>query len=355
MTTAPAPAPSATHPRPVSRRVHLVGSLPRPVAPDVQTGMRWVLDRAGSSALSVIPCDRDPFWITGYVRSRENVDAFELVRDGGCTGYSDVPAYRVRPGRRLAMADVALGRPAEAAAAVAERRRLRAEFPDLAPVQVSVPSPLDLALFTMGNPVRALRHFAVFERMIVAEVVAIAGQYGPDEVAFQMESPAVLYLLRHAPAAVAGVIARQLARVMLAGPDTARWTLHLCYGDLAHKSLFAPKDLKPVVLVVNALAQRLARYGRKMPAVHVPMAHGDQPPPEEASAYAALRDLVRGVDVIAGCVDERHPDLSEKALRHAEDALGQRVAGVSAACGYGRRTPAEAGANLDLACRLAAS
>ncbi|GAA2796085.1 hypothetical protein [Saccharopolyspora taberi] len=357
MTAAARPVPSAPDTRPNSqaRRVHLVGSLPRPVSPDVGAGMRWVLDHARGAELRALPCDRDPFWITRYVHSRAQNAAFEVVRTGDCTGYTDIPAYRVRSGRRLTIADVALGRPAEAAAAVEIWRELRAGFPELPPVQVSVPSPLDLALFTLGNPVRALRYYGIFEQMVITEVTAIAAQHGPDEVAFQLESPAVLYLLRHASATVANVIARQLARVVASVPESTRWTLHLCYGDLAHKSLFTPTDLEPVVLVVNALARRLAQHGRSMPAVHVPMAHGDQPPFQDPGAYAPLRRLVRRVGVIAGCVDERSPELTEKALRYSERALGHRVIGVAAACGYGRRAPADAEANLELACRLASS
>ncbi|MEV5536216.1 hypothetical protein AB0L13_05110 [Saccharopolyspora shandongensis] len=341
------------------RFVHLVGSLPSGLDPDPRTRMRWVLDHSAGARLSAVPCDVDPRWIVGFLMSRAQVPAFEVVRSGECASYADMPFYRVRRGHRLTVEDVELGRLAEVSPAVASRQELDTGSGPLPPVQVSVPSPLDLAMFTLGAPARALRHFPVFERMISAEVAAVAQRHGTDEVALQLESPAVLYALHRAPEparpVIAHLLAFQLARVIVSAPSSARWTLHLCHGDLGHVSLFGPEDLGPAVLVINALAARLRVFGRRMPAVHIPMAHGDQPPLADTAAYAPLRGLVRGIEVIAGCVDERQPELSAQALSLAEAALGQRVAGVAAACGHGRRTPAEAVANLELAARLAGS
>ncbi|PKW18864.1 hypothetical protein [Saccharopolyspora spinosa] len=341
-----------------SRVVHLVGSLPKDLAPDQRTRMQWVLDRSGGARLSAVPCDDDPSWIIEYLRSRAQVPAFEVVRDGECADYADIPVYRVRQGHRLTIEDVSLGRPEEVYRAVTTWRELGGPAA-LPPVQASVPSPLDLAMFTLGDPPRVLRHFPVFERMIATEVAEIAHRHGPGEVVLQLESPVVLYLLHRAPrparSAIAHLLAHQLARVIVSAPRSARWTLHLCYGDLGHVSLFGPEDLGPAVLVANALAAHLRTYGRRMPTVHIPMAHGDQPPLVDAAAYAPLHGLARGIGVIAGCVDERQPELSAKALSFAETALGQRVVGVAAACGHGRRTPTEAAFNIELARLLAGS
>jgi hypothetical protein len=317
--------------------------------------MRWVLKHAADVRLSAIPCDVDPNWIIRYLQSRAELPAFEVVKHGNSSSYSDMPRYRVRRGHRLTTEDVALGRPGELDVAVKAWRELGTGYGQLPPAQVSVPSPLDLALFTVGAA-RALRTYPVFERMITSEVVDIARRHDQN-VVFQLESPAVLHLMHRTPVAAqpaaARLLARQLARIITSAPHTARWTLHLCYGDLGHKALVTPRGLRPAVLVINALAAFLLAAERPIPAVHIPMAFGDQPPPATASAYLALRDLSRGIPVIAGCVDERHPDLSARALRHTENALDQRVAGVAAACGYGRRTPTEAQLNLELACQLA--
>ncbi|GAA0517140.1 hypothetical protein [Saccharopolyspora thermophila] len=356
-----APQADAARKRPTTRErgVHLVGSLPSSLAPDLPTGMRWVLAHAGDARLVAVPCDVDPYWITGYVQSRSQHPGFVVVKAGECTSYADIPTHRVRRGHRLTTEDVALGRPREVAAAFAVRRLLEAEFPNLPPVQVSVPSPVDLSLFTFGHPGRALRHYSVFERMIRAEVAEVVHRHGAREVTFQLESPAALYLVHRAPSAVrtavARAVARQLARVISATCGAVRWTVHLCHGDLGHTALFRPHDFGPAVVLVNALAEQVRALGRPVPAVHIPMAHGDQPPPADPAAYAPLRRLTRGVDVIAGCVDERHPDRSAKALVLSELALGHRVLAVGAACGYGRRTPAEATANVELARDLARS
>ncbi|MEV0697271.1 hypothetical protein AB0I53_05040 [Saccharopolyspora sp. NPDC050389] len=351
---------AAAGPRTASPRfVHLVGSLPSGLDSDLHTRMRWVLDHTTGARLSAVPCDVDPRWIVDFLMSRAQVPALEMVRSGECESYADMPVYRVRRGHRLTVEDVELGRLAEVSPAVASWRELGAGFGPLPPVQVSVPSPLDLALFTLGASARALRYFPVFERMISAEVAAITHRHGPDEVALQLESPAVLYALHRVPEparpVIAHLLAFQLARVIVSAPSSTRWTLHLCHGDLGHVSLFGPEDLAPAVLVINALAARLRAFGRRMPAVHIPMAHGDQPPLVDVTSYAPLRGLVRGIDVIAGCVDERQPELSAKALSLAEATLGQRVAGVAAACGHGRRTPAEAVQNLELAAQIAGS
>lgn len=354
----PAPRTAIDQETATSRLVHLVGSLPGDLDPDQRARMQWVLDRSGGARLSAVPCDGDPSWIVDFLCSRAQVPAFEVVRDGACADYADMPVYRVRQGHRLTVEDVSLGRPEEVYRAVAAWRELGGPAA-LPPVQASVPSPLDLAIFTLGDPARILRYFPVFERMISTEVAEIAHRHGPDEVVLQLESPAALYLLHRAPrparTAIAHLLAHQLARVIVSAPRSARWTLHLCYGDLGHVSLFRPVDFGPAVLAANALAAHLRTYGRRMPTVHIPMAHGDQPPLVDPAAYAPLRELARGIDVIAGCVDERQPELSAKALSLAETALGQRVVGVAAACGHGRRTPTEAALNIELARHLAGS
>ncbi|GAA4616177.1 hypothetical protein [Saccharopolyspora hordei] len=336
---------------PHGRRVHLVGSLPRSVAPDAASGVRWALHHAGAAELDALPSDVDPDWILTYLLSRAAVPAFEVVKHGDGSCYAQLPVHRVRPGHRLTVDDVALGRPRVADAAVAARRELGVA----PPVQISVPSPVDLAVFTVGVA-QLPRVLTVYEQMVCSEVASIAERHGAA-VTFQLESPAVLYAMQRVPGAArpaaARVLAHQLSRVITAVPRSTRWTLHLCYGDLGHRALFRPAGLRHAVLVVNALAARLRTTGHRVPAVHVPMAHGDQPPPSSASAYVPLRDLVRGIDVIAGCVDEHHPGLSARALRHTEAALGQPVAGVAAACGLGRRTEEEARLNVELAGRLA--
>lgn len=342
---------AAPFPRSEPRRVHLAGSLPPSLAPDIATGMRWVLDHAGTAQLGALPCDVDPNWIIDYLLSRAEVPALEVVKSGDGSCYAEMPVYRVRAGHRLTVRDIALGRPHEAAAAVAARRALGADQP----VQISVPSSLDLSVFTVGVAQMPRVH-AVFEQMIIDEVTRIAERHR-TEVTFQLESPTALYLLHRVPTAArpatARLLAHQLARIITATPLSARWTLHLCYGDLRHRALFRPSGLRPAVQVINALAARLRTTGHPVPAVHIPMAHGDQPPPTSASAYVPLRDLARGLEVIAGCVDEGHPELSARALRHTEAALGQTVAGVGAACGHGRRTAEETRRNLELADQLA--
>jgi hypothetical protein len=164
----------------------------------------------------------------------------------------------------------------------------------------------------------------------------------------------VAYHLTPEPAwpVVTGRITAQVAGVLAAAPDT-RWVLHLCYGDLEHVPVFTPTDLRSAVVFLNALADLLAERGVPMPTVHLPIASGDSPPSTDPAFFDALCRLRPGVEIIAGVVAEDNPEETREALKLTVDALGRPVAGVAAACGYGRRTEPAAAANLRLATQLA--
>ncbi|MFI9816320.1 hypothetical protein [Saccharothrix variisporea] len=338
---------------PATTPVHLVGSLPRPLCDDPATAMDWFLGHRGDAELTALPCDRDPRWIIDWLDRLVEVPALEQVRAGDSGCYETMPYYRLRPGHRLQPGDVASGLPARVAAAFSAWEA-RGGCPPLR-VQVGVPNALDLALFAFGSAEAAQEHLPVFQAAVVGEVAEIAARWG-DRVQFQLETPVVLvsYHLtgREGWPALTGRLVGQVAEVLAAVPQ-GRWVLHLCYGDLGHRPVFAPTDLDAAVTFLNALADHQQSHRLPMPTVHLPVTTGDAAPPTDPAFFAALGGLRHGVEVIAGVVAEAHPQESRAALDLLEDALGRPVAGVAAACGYGRRTPDAAAANLALAATLA--
>ena len=337
--------------------VHLVGSLPRPLCDDPATAMGWFLRHRGGAELTALPSDRDPRWIVDWLTHHmSSVPSLEQVRGGESRGYDDMPFYRVRPGQRLCAEEVGLSRLDQADAAFEALDRLGVTGNGEPPrVQVGIPNALDLAVFAFGSIDAAQEWLPTMQVAVVHEVTELVARWG-DRLQLQLETPAVLVAYHLTPpahwSALTAELARQVAGVLSAAPRT-RWVLHLCYGDLEHVPVFTPSDLRPAVLFLNALADELAGQRAPMPTVHLPVTSGNTPPPTDTAFYDELRHLRRGVEVIAGVVAEDHPEETREALRLTEEALGTPVAGVAAACGYGRRTEDAAAANLGLAAQLA--
>ncbi|ONI80206.1 hypothetical protein ALI22I_43235 [Saccharothrix sp. ALI-22-I] len=338
--------------------VHLVGSLPRPLCDDPATAMDWYLRHRGNAPLTALPYDRDPRWIIDWLTHHlVSLRALDQVRGGESRGYDDMPYYRVRPGHRLRPEDVGLARLDQAEAAFAALERL--QVPDMGEplrVQVGIPNALDLALFAFGSVEAAREWMPTMQAAVLGEVAGLAARWG-DRVQLQLETPAVLVSYNSTPhlawPLLTVELTQQAAEIFAAAPHT-RWVLHLCYGDLERVPVFTPVDLSPAVEFLNGLADLLPGRGVPMPIVHLPVASGKNPPPTNPVFFDALRHLRRGVDVIAGVVAEDHPDETREALQLTVDALGVPVVGISAACGYGRRTEDAAAANLELAAQLAA-
>ncbi|WP_367128848.1 hypothetical protein [Saccharothrix sp. HUAS TT1] len=354
--TAEAPTPAPVHERhPLP--VHLVGSLPRPLCDDPDTSMGWFLRHRGAAPLTALPSDRDPRWIIDWLTYHmSTVPSLEQVRGGESRGYDDMPYYRVRPGSRLCPEDIGLARVEQAAEAFAALDRLCATAGCEPPrVQVGIPNALDLAVFAFGALDAAREWLPTMQAAVLHEVTALVARWG-DRLQLQLETPAVLVAYHLTPPEAWPELTEQLVgqvgELLAAAPGT-RWVLHLCYGDLEHVPVFTPSDMRSAVRFLNALADLLAARDVPMPTVHLPVTSGDNPPPTDPAFYQELRHLRRGVEVIAGVVAENHPEETEEGLRLTVEALGGPVAGVAAACGYGRRTEDAAAANLELAVRLA--
>ncbi|KFZ77092.1 hypothetical protein ED92_39065 [Amycolatopsis sp. MJM2582] len=337
------------------RSVHFVGSLPPAMSKTDLQAMQWFLDHAGDTDLLTLPSDRDPRWIIDWLTNLASVPALRPRRAGDSTGYDDMPTYRLAPGRFLAPEDVSLRRVRDVTVAMATRPRLRTPG-DLPPHQVSLPNALDLSYFCFGAPRPALAALPIFREALIQDVLEIHNRWD-TEATFQLETPAVLTLFERTPRPLwkmlALGLAKQAAELITAAPPEINWIIHLCYGDLAHRPMFEPTDLVAAVLYLNALERRLTKAGHPMPAAHIPLCTGTSAPPTDRSFYRALGHLRGNIDMIAGLVDENHPDASLIALQLAEDELDRPIRTIAAACGLGRRTPEAAAANTRLARKLA--
>ncbi|WP_345356096.1 hypothetical protein [Actinoallomurus liliacearum] len=330
--------------------MHFVGSLPPDVCGTPREAMEWITRQVGDHRLTTLPCDLDPNWIVAYLRTLAERPAFEVDRPGEYTGYKDMRRYGVRRGHKLQPADVAMAREDALREMLEEFRALRAERPELADVrlQLSLPNPLDLAIFVFeGRPWLSLRYLSVFTQAVVDEVTAFNAVTGQD-VVWQLETPSVLVgmdMAKRLPGGrsfAARLLARQVAGLLGRLPADADVILHLCYGNLANTELVAPRDLGPAVKYLNFLAPALRRAGRPLPPVHIPAAYGAHPSPRTEEFYRPLRRLDPEWRIIAGIAAATDPEGSAESLRLIEAAAGREAYAVATACGLGRHTVEQA-------------
>ncbi|HZE37908.1 MAG TPA: hypothetical protein VE172_03775 [Stackebrandtia sp.] len=344
----------------MSRLVHYVGSLPPEINTSPRDGMRWIIDRSADAGLSTLPWDSDPKWIVAFLLGlAERGEALEVAASGDWGDYDKQQRYRVKAGVKLTPSHVSMRREEQIRKNLAVYRELVADDSRLTgvPFQQSLPSPLDLSLFTFGQRPVLLKHVSTYADALAEEVTKLHATDGEDLV-WQLEAPSVLVLLNRTPRPLRGLVARRLAAQIAAFvkrlPQESRLILHLCYGNLNDTELIAPRDLAGVDVFLNALHHRLRAQDRQIPPVHVPAAYGSQPPPVRPEFYAALRNVHADWPLVAGVVDENQPDDSRQALTLFEEAAGRTSHAVATACGLGRHSEADALAAAALMTELAA-
>jgi hypothetical protein len=372
------------------RQLHYVGSLPAELTDQgPKAAMAWAIsideyadeyDRSFDS----VPCDIDTRWIIDYLDhlgadTREG-HAFRTLRAGDSSNYDQMPIYRVAKGHKLNALDVSMDRYYKLVGVINAYRELRSETTDgaLPPLQLSLPNPLDLALFVFcgkvdfkRHPIRtlrgaylALRHLRKFITAAVndtAKVQAFADNevYSTDSgvplpmdgsdaevpIVWNLESPAVLYALNLVPRWMRPTLAKLLAKQVASFISTlwvpALW-LHLCYGNLDDEQVIDPSSMDEVTMFLNPLEVELKAVGAKTPRTHIPAAFGHQPPPLDPAFYEGLARLSDSYDLVAGVVDENNPEASRKALTLFEEAAGRQAVAVATACGLGRHSMADA-------------
>ena len=338
-----------------TRSLHLVGSLP---AEDADTAMREALTRFGPHLRSVPDGETGErrHWIIHIVESFRSHPDLQVAAEGDWSGYDRVVKFRVRKGHTLSGESLDFGHVAnvEKNQPIFQRLRLELGRPDLV-FQVGIPGDLDMALFTLG-PLRAFRHRQAFTEATVREISEISSPAAND-VLFQLEVPAELVFVASAPAparrAMAGLLAGGIARLADHSPGGTRFGVHLCLGDLNHKTMVRLRDTRPLVLLANAVAKRWPA-GRSLEYMHAPFAAGERPASLDPAFYRPLRKLALPEETrfIAGLLHEGQGlDEQRRILAMVEDQVGRRV-DLGAACGLGRRTPEQAAAVMDQASAL---
>ena len=332
------------------RTVHLVGSLP---GANTREALTWVTGILGNTIGPCMPDgetgDRSD-WVNRLVENLRSHPDLELVRDGEWTGYTDTPAFRVKPGRKLRWIDLDY---------VAEFEKSWKTYEDLIHgsgrrFQIGIPGPLDVAAIAFGfNLPAALKNLSPFRDATIREIAEIWSK-ADDLAVFQLEVPIELIMLtklpRRAQPAAAKRLAREVLRVVEAAPRGARFGLHLCLGDLNNESMGTPSDAGPLVVLANAIMGEWPT-GRTLEFVHVPLAHGSEPPTMDPDYYAPLAQLwiPDRVRFIGGFIHEKSLIKDLVLIRdQIEFDLGRQI-DVAASCGLGRRNRKDAQLNLEIA------
>lgn len=357
------------------RKIHFVGSVPPEIT---RSGpwhaMDWTLFACGwyqgHADLTGVPCDIDPRWIIDYLdrlastEYPEPVPALRVLRAGDSHDYDSMPI--LRPGRKRIMNDAvfSMQRTGKLKAVIDDYLSLRKAIesgtnplhPPLPPLRLSLPSPLDLALFvfcgkadlrhhlarTTRGAWLALKNLRHFIRAMVREVAEINAYAAHRDVTllWQLEAPSVLYAMNLVPRFLQRPVASVLAELTASAIGRVvdfDMELHLCNGDLGHQAITQGTPAQ-MVLFLNRLAPLLARHGIDLPPVHLPFAAGGEAPPADPAFYAPLGDLAQPWKIYAGVVDEKNPKATRTALFRVESALGRNVEAVATACGLGRRS-----------------
>lgn len=339
----------------MGRSAHLVGSIP---LDDADEAMSTALDRLGPH-LHTLPdgeTGERSDWIIHIIESLRDHPDLEVRREGDWSDYEDTVTHKVKLGHTLDGRDLDLRHVAafEESFPVFERLREERGLDDLS-FQVGLPSDFDMALFTLG-PSGPLLHRWPFTVATLREIHAIHRRAGL-QVVFQLEMPAELVAVTQVPRPlqplVAAYLARGIARLARRSPAGARFGLHLCLGDMNHEALGRMRDVRPLVLLTNAVVERWPD-DRPLEFIHVPLAAGEEPPPLEGEYYAPLADLRLPpiVRLVAGLVHEgRTVEQQRELLRLIEDLVGRSV-DVATSCGLGRRDPEDALETMEQAAAL---
>lgn len=340
------------------RSVHLVGTVP---ADDVRGAFELFATTLGEHLPSWIPDGETGDrlnWVQRIIESLRAHPDLRLSRDGDWSDYDSTPCFSVAPGAEFTSLELDYTR--HFRESWPEFLRFRAEQGGDRVLQVGIPSQIDLALIAFGfKPVAALRHMAPFRDATVREITRIHAVAGDDAI-FQLEVPIPLILLGRVPPPIRPVVARRLAaelvKVPRRSPQGARFGVHLCYGDMNHKSMADPEDSAPLVQLCNAIASAWPT-AQRLEFIHAPFARGEEPPSLDSAFYEPLTDLrlPAGVRFAAGLIHEDRTVDEMVALRDEVENLIGGTVDLGAACGLGRRDRERAETNLRLGVAVASA
>jgi hypothetical protein len=286
-------------------------------------------------------------WVTPVMEKlRANPDV-EIIRDGDWSDYEHTAAWRVREGHTLNPDNLRMHYALAFRNSYPSFQILRERYgrPDMR-FQVGIVAPIDLAIYGFGEAAFAdpsiLDAWTAATTRDIAEIFAEAG----DDVVFQLETVVALVAIAQAEEAAQETVANQMAETMLAtvrrSPAGARFGMHLCLGDFHHTAYGKMRDVRPLVLLANAIAAGWPE-GRVLEFVHAPFAAAKEPPIADEAFYEPLRELALPADTrfIAGFLHETLDTDAHRELLARIERLAGREVDVAAACGLGRRNSDE--------------
>lgn len=332
----------------MTRRAHLVGAWPgRDPEHAMETALTHLaphLDRMTDGETG----DRH-LWVTPSMDTfRVNPDV-EMIHDGGWTDYDDTAQWRVKDGVTMNPDNIGLRYALAFQGSYPAFKALRHRFErDELHFQVGIPAPIDLAIYSFGEAVFADPQILDACTSAATREIAKIANLGSDDVVFQLETVVALVAVAQAAAeeqqATAARMAETLVDVARRSPEGTSFGIHLCLGDFHHKAYGNMRDVRPIVLLANAVAEAWPT-GRQLVYVHAPFAAAAEPPIAEASFYEPLTQLALPDDVrfIAGFLHESLDLAAHRDLLARIERLTGREVDISSACGLGRRSsPAEA-------------
>lgn len=331
------------------RDVHFVGTLPEK---DAKSAMKFMLDRAGPNMATMPDGETNRLdYVTDLVIGlRDNSAIHHVVprlHPGMLQHFGDLPFYTLPNPKKLTPESLHLGYAEEALASWKVFKQLKDEAvatgnarPDLR-FQVGIPGDLQLPFMAFKASGFKDSHRKPFMEATAEEMRKI--YEGTDgEVVFQLELPSENVLTAYAPRIARPAVARRFAknvrRLLLAGPEGAIVGVHLCNIDMNNKSLLFFDSPNASVEVGNALEEQWP-HGHNPPMEHLqlPLARGGRAAQIDQETIDELSRLKLHADTrkIAGLShDTQSYDEQERGLHDIERAIG--IVGVSNTCGYGR-------------------
>ncbi|HEX6299241.1 MAG TPA: hypothetical protein VF148_02100 [Acidimicrobiia bacterium] len=332
------------------RRVHLVGTIP---AESTASALELVNDTVGGSTLDWLPdgeTGNRQNWIGRLIENLRSHPDLEVAKEGDWSDYDSTPGFRVRKGHRFDWVELDYFEHFEESWPVFREARSAMGRPDLA-FQVGIPGPIDVAFAAFGfNPLLGFRHSRPFEDATAVEIARINAVAG-DEIVYQLEIPIEVEIANRIPKllreAGAKRLARRILRVIRRSPSGTRWGFHLCVGDMNNTAFSRLENASTLVLLANALMDGFPA-GRQLEFLHVPLAHGSEPPTADEAFYTPLAGLAVPPEVrlVAGFAHEAQSLEDQLDLRELIETQVRRTVDIAASCGLGRRDLATAESNL---------
>jgi hypothetical protein len=158
-----------------------------------------------------------------------------------------------------------------------------------------------------------------------------------NDVIFQIEAVIPLGMAVGMPGFMTSLLVHLVVSLAAKLPEGASVGVHLCLGDLNHKSS-TKLVLKKIASYSNIMVKKWPQ-GRPLTYVHFPLAEAATPPPTDPDFYTTLSlvELPEETRFIAGFVHEGQDDSEHVGILNAVETAVERTVDVACSCGLGRR------------------